>query len=404
MKEKVTLFLFFINAICYSQILFEKGYFIDNSNQKIECLIKNIDWNKNPKEFDYKEVSKEEIQKRSIDNVKEFVIYGKSKYVRELVLIDRSGNRINDINSNRNPVFKEETLFLKVLVEGDAILYEYIDTNLSRYFYRTKGSEISQLVYKKYIIDNMMGVNNNFRQQILNAFQSEGITLDDVSSLGYDRKSLEKFFVKMNKNMNAEYVQNISKEKRDLFNLTVRAGVNFNDFSVVNKLEPYRSADFGEKTGVRFGVEAEVFFPFNNNKWSLIIEPTFSSYKAEKKTDEIYHSVGYYASKVNYQSLELPVGIRYYFYLNNQSKIFINSSLVFELGRSSSLEYRGNNDVLLNEVRINPATNLALGVGYKFQDKYGIELRYNTDKSLVNEGAYDAIYKSVSIIFGYTIF
>ena len=25
-----------------AQILFEKGYFIDNSNQKIECLIKNV--------------------------------------------------------------------------------------------------------------------------------------------------------------------------------------------------------------------------------------------------------------------------------------------------------------------------------------------------------------------------
>lgn len=404
MKKSVTLFLFFVNVICYSQILFEKGYFIDNSNQKNECLIKNMDWSKSPKEFEFTEVSNENIQKRSIDNVKEFAIYGKSKYTREVVLIDRSGNRINDISSNRNPIFKEETLFLKVLVEGDAFLYEYEDINLIRYFYRTKDSEISQLVYKKYIIDNMMGVNNNFRQQILNTFQSEGITLNDVSSLDYDRKSLEKFFIKLNKNKNVDYVQTISKEKKDLFNLTIRPGVNFNDFSVVNNPEPYRSADFGQKTSIRFGVEAEVYFPFNNNKWSLIIEPTFRSYKAEKKTDEIYHPFGYYSSKVNYQSLELPVGIRYYFFLKNQSKIFINSSLIFEIGNSSSLEYRGNNNVFLNEVGIKAPVNLAFGVGYKFQDKYGIELRYHTDKSLVNQGAYDAIYKSVSVIFGYTVF
>ena len=39
---------------CFAQISFEKGYFINNANQKTNCLIKNQDWKDNPTEFEYK--------------------------------------------------------------------------------------------------------------------------------------------------------------------------------------------------------------------------------------------------------------------------------------------------------------------------------------------------------------
>ena len=55
--RKQILVLAFITISClqsYSQIIFENGYFIDESNNRIECLIKNIDWKNNPTEFEYK--------------------------------------------------------------------------------------------------------------------------------------------------------------------------------------------------------------------------------------------------------------------------------------------------------------------------------------------------------------
>ena len=39
---------------CNSQISYVKGYYINDSNQKINCLIRNVDWRNNPKEFEYK--------------------------------------------------------------------------------------------------------------------------------------------------------------------------------------------------------------------------------------------------------------------------------------------------------------------------------------------------------------
>ena len=53
---KKWLFLVFpiLATNCCAQISFEKGYYIDNSNQKVDCLIKNVDWKNNPTSFEYK--------------------------------------------------------------------------------------------------------------------------------------------------------------------------------------------------------------------------------------------------------------------------------------------------------------------------------------------------------------
>ena len=106
----------------------------DNNNQKINCLIKNIDWGNNPTEFTYKLSENSELNKKTIKSVKEFGIHNSSKYVRSSVKIDRSSNKVDELDNERIPTFQEEELFLKVLVEGKSTLYSYADASLSRYF------------------------------------------------------------------------------------------------------------------------------------------------------------------------------------------------------------------------------------------------------------------------------
>ena len=83
MKMKKQL-LFCIVALiginCYSQISFEKGYYINNSNQKVNCLIKNYDWKNNPIDFEYKILETDQEKKASLKSIKEFGIYNISIY------------------------------------------------------------------------------------------------------------------------------------------------------------------------------------------------------------------------------------------------------------------------------------------------------------------------------------
>ena len=105
--DKQLLFLLtIISSInCFSQISYEKGYYIDNNNQKTNCLIKNIDWRNNPTEFEYKLSNNSESQKITIKSIREFGIDKISKYVRSTVNIDVSSDILDNLSDNKKPIF-----------------------------------------------------------------------------------------------------------------------------------------------------------------------------------------------------------------------------------------------------------------------------------------------------------
>lgn len=76
MKKKLLLLLLTILSFDASaQISFEKGYFITNAGEKIDCLIKNIDWKNNPVDFEYQLVQNGTLMNENIKSVQEFGIY-----------------------------------------------------------------------------------------------------------------------------------------------------------------------------------------------------------------------------------------------------------------------------------------------------------------------------------------
>jgi hypothetical protein len=379
---------------CYSQIEFENGYFIDNSDQRVECLIKNVDWQRNPLEFEYKLTENSEINTIGIMQVKEFEIDNVSKFIRSSVNIDRSSEDLSKISTEKNPVFQEEELFLKVLVEGKASLYRFADKGLERFFFKMNDSVITQLVYKTYLVnDKQRTENNHFRQQLFIELNGPEISGDYFQSLDYTSNDLVRLFVLYNELANSGYTNFQEKVKRDAFNLTLRPGIRYSSFSVQNRNDDSRSADYGNKSGFRFGIEAEFIMPFNKNKWAVIIEPTYQYFNSELESP-------LYDVYVDYKSVELPIGIRHYFYLNTNSKIFINGSMILDFPQNSKL--RAN---YAEEFDINSALNMTFGIGYKLKEIYSLELRYQTPRELMNGFVFwNSDYNSLSLIFGLSIF
>lgn len=215
--KKLLLFLLvgFISLNSFSQISFEKGYYINNSNQKIDCFVNNIDWKNNPTKIEYKLLENSVQQKLKIADVKEFAINGNSKFVRYTVNIDRSTKNLNYLSEVKNPVFKEEQLFLKVIVEGKANLYFYEDGNLRRYFYSKDKGDVQQLVYKSYkTSENKVAENNRFRQQIFSDLKCQSISMKLVENLDYKLKDLISFFVKYNECSGSKIINFKKREKR----------------------------------------------------------------------------------------------------------------------------------------------------------------------------------------------
>lgn len=390
-------------GMSFAQIKFEKGYIINNSGERTEVLIKNLDWKNNPVEFDYRSEETSEVKKESIRNIQEFGIDGVSRYVRKKVMIDRSSADLNEMSDTKAPDFKEETVFLKYIVDGKAALLYYDNGPVKRAFYTLNGSEPEQLIYKPYYIsEGRIAYNEDFKKQIAEHLNC-GIDGKLLSQTEYKEKSLTRIFVSYNQCSGGETVKyDEEKKKRDLFNLTIRPGVNFTSFNTSFSYG-YRSddMDFGNKTSFRIGLEAEFVLPFNKNKWAIFIEPTYQSYKSEAEYIESPDTFFEYRTKstVDYQSIEIPFGVRHYFFLNKDAKIFVNAGYLVDVKVKSNFT-RGQSSYDLKG-----GNNLVFGAGFKYNNRFSAEFRFGTTRTLFrNYRNISSDYKTASVILGYTLF
>ena len=350
-----------------SQIKYETGYFIKNSGEKVNCLIKNKDWENNPTKFEYKLSEDSKSSTETIDNVIEFSS-DNMKYERQSVLIDRSSSNINNYSEKREPDLKKEQLFLKILIEGKASLYYYRGKNITRFFYSVDSIKTEQLIYKDYLayeqkkpdyLPEINGnitkystpisgektihkVNDKYRFQLLSNLKSESITRTDIYQTAYKTKDLTKIFIKYNESMNSEYTE--YRKKRNPVNFSLKAGINYTSFEMMRSTtnETFNfDADFGFKFNFRLGIETEVILPFNKNKWSLYFEPTYQYYKANKEIT--YLNSGVFVNTtyvyIDYKSLLFPIGVKYSMFLKKDSKIFLNAALILDQGLNSEIFY-----------------------------------------------------------------
>lgn len=404
MKKSLLIAFAIITANCYAQINFEKGYYITNSNQRIECFIKNVDWRSNPTSFQYKQTQNSGIRSANILTIKEFGIYSESKFIRSKVFIDRSDEYVNHMSKEKRAILKEETLFLKVLIEGKANLYFYQDNNLKRFFYNVDNSKIKQLIYKVYEASSTeMGKNQRYKQQLLKTLQCDQITTKTIEQLSYKQKQLINFFIRYNKCTNSNYSTIIKEIGQPItINFKIKSGIRSSSLEL--HPIPNRTVDFDSKFGFSLGIETEVVLPFNKRKWALFFEPTFQYYNVVGSRNLNFPPSLAHLNKIEtkYSSIELPIGIKHYFFLNKNSKIFLNTAIVFDFVLGKSQIIRPSSSLSLD---IDSDHNFAFGLGYVFNNKYQIELRYNTSRDITSRYVYSpSSFESLGLVFGYRLF
>ncbi len=392
LKSIITILAILCTLRSFAQINYDQGYFINDKNEKIDCLIKNRDWRNNPAEFQYKLSKNAESQTATIDSVKEFGINSFSKYQRFDIEMDRSSKEVENMSTSRDPEFKKERLFLKTLVEGNASLFFYQEVNLKRYFIKTVDAEIEQLIFKKYkTFEKQVKENRQYLVQLSDQLKCDStITIEKLKKLEYKNKPLVKMFEEYNQCVNTQFINYEKLHKRDKFNLNLRGGPHLSTLI-------FNNTEFEKKLGFKVGVELEYIFPVNKNKWALILEPTFQYSKSEGLAQSVV--IGSIKVISDYKSIEFPIGLRHFFYLNQNSKIFINASYVFDYTMSSKAYY----EIGSSEFPYESGQNYAFGLGYK-QNNLSVEFRYSTERRLLNfETPLEIGYKNLALIFGYSI-
>jgi hypothetical protein len=111
----------------------------------------------------------------------------------------------------KTAIYKEEEVFLKVLIEGKATLYSFDD----KYFYSKDGSKIEQLIFKEYLNDySQILKNNRYKQQLWSDLKCSTINMSKVENLEYKKNELISFFIMYNECNNQVFTNFETKQKK----------------------------------------------------------------------------------------------------------------------------------------------------------------------------------------------
>ena len=388
--------LFTFATTSFGQIKYEKGYFINNDNKRIECLIKNTDWKNNPNHFIYKLDDSSTPIKGNLNSVKEFGIYDICKFISTNVKIDRSKTQAHGLSDNPEPFWWQEKLFLKVLVDGKAKLYCYDSSNGKKFFYSVTDSSINQLVFKEYQIGSKVVQNDTFKDQLWLDLKYPDVSIDLVSNINYTSEELEKYFNSYNKFMGDTITQMDiqtkvnNKIERNYFNLKLAPGINASGVSM-QIMKDFPNLIFKQSQGSRVGLEAELILPFNMNKWGIVIEPCYQSINSVAENG---------GAIIKFNSIEFPIGIRYYLHLDDRNRFYVDGFYISSLAINFNSSIRLYSDTYLD---ISTASNLAFGGGFEHK-RLSLGTRYYTDRNLLRKYiSFHADYSRLAIILGYKI-
>lgn len=419
MKRIILYFALFFTSISQAQITFEKGYLVTQSGDKKDVLIKNIDWVNSPENFIYKTDEFSAEQTGNTQNIKEFGIYGSDTYINYIGSIDESSKDLSDLSFKKEPELREVAVFLKLLVPGEKKLYSYRGKggSITNYFYsNNKNNDIQLLIYKKYHTQGsnmLVATNEEYKNQLKTIFSDDTKLQKPISTVKYNENSLKKIFGYTNQSQNTvsplaegEYSD---KKKRNKFNLNIRPGFNFyQEMKVTNLIGDQR---LPSTANFRIGLEGEAVLPFNKNKWSVIFEPTYAIYTSKKISQPgINTFYNHNVTLEKYSFIEIAIGVRHYMYLNDKSKLFINAQI--NAVRIKSNKAKGINledrEYIVSKAElanVQPFVNLIVGAGYNYNNRFSVELRYNSPGELaVRPDFQNATLHYFSAIFGYNIF
>lgn len=372
-------------------------------------------WGNNPENFQFKSTDTATIQTSNINQVLEFGIYNGVKYERHSVMVEMSSDLTSELSHLRTPEFKEATVYLNVLVEGASTLYLYNDKSITRFFFSLKeyDNEIKPLIYKLYKnSNNGIGANYQYRQQLSNSLDCKNISEKAFSKLEYKQNQLIKLFQDFNKCKGGEQITYNIESSEVKLGFSAIVGLNYGSANILRTPSfPFPdvrmvAVDFGGQFFPKIGMEIELFFPFGGHKWSLFLDPSYQLYKSEK---QFIQAISVFEvetiSKINYSTIDIPIGLRYFIFMNDTSKLFMNVSVALAIAPNSEVNFETPTALgRISDIEIDGATGYySIGFGYCYHSKWSLEARYNSKRDFLGNNKYwtSSFDDNFSVLLGY---
>ncbi|MGB3800350.1 MAG: hypothetical protein WA952_11105 [Lewinella sp.] len=396
MKSIVLALVFGVSILPLSaQTTYRSGYLITADGDRQEVEIYDQDWVSNPTDFRYRTPAGEE-RSADLGSVAEFGVPDRGlRYLRATVGIDRSETNLARLSQSAAVSYAESTVFLEVLVDGEADLFYYRDGDVRQFLFRVHEAQPEVLVNRRYREGNTVKEQKHYRGQLRSSLKGD-FSNQDFKSLPYLRANLVQLFTEYNQSVGYDAEITVRPTPKRPFRIMVRPGVEYRSGYVIadNVFGSTTHFPVPSAVGLRLGVEGELTLAMANNRWALTGEVFGSGYQSE----------GVSGTDFRYASLAAAVGVRRYFYLGPESALFLNAAGVVYAPLTKTFHFRRNETSLLYNYDLTSNFGVLAGAGLKLRDRFWMEIRYDMQQDLLQSYInVSTRYRILSVIAGYRI-
>lgn len=233
-KLTATLLLSFIFITSFSQKNIQPGYIVLPSKDTVRGSIDYRNWEKNPTQIRFSP-STSESRTYTISDIEAFGVTGMDYYRKVIVKVDDNPIRIQDVSTYHDDLVQEQTVFLRILVEGSAFTLYELENFKTHYFIAKAGGPVEELSYRLIKQENTNNVitYNDFRVQLKKLISTNGnVSYDQslaIDKLNYKEKDLVKFVKQMNGSSSDKI--SFDRNKKQKPRLFAGGGMMFPNFS-----------------------------------------------------------------------------------------------------------------------------------------------------------------------------
>ncbi|HLP19547.1 MAG TPA: porin family protein [Chitinophagales bacterium] len=310
----------------FSQKQFYPGFVLTESGEKKHGFI-SYDEVFNPKNVFFKAGSDSAVTAYNQSNLKGFLKVGN----RDTVIYEKAyvtygsrhmlgvGPRSTLKVVSDSGIVVNDTIFLKLLVGGNASLYTWQGVG-SYYFFRTKGSKaIVELQYRIYLSGRFLGqtayvqnsISTEYKKQLLEAMSGCNGLDKKIVSARYDRKDLREIFEAFNKcgNEKGSYYVNRGDKVYVSATFTGFAGFNSTWLSFKGAFNDLGNNKFKAGLGYTAGLGVRINFNKTSAGFGINAEAAVKGYKSSGDYSFYYTPYNNYKVKTDFNLLCLKAAL-----------------------------------------------------------------------------------------------
>ncbi|MCR9101811.1 MAG: outer membrane beta-barrel protein [bacterium] len=362
------------SSTAQAQESFRPGQIETREGQVLKGLIAYGSASANPAKFQYKAAGDEPVQVFYPLDVRSVSVEG-DRFVGAVVDREMSSMDREEMSYSEEPDLKRDTVFLRVVYDGEKSLFQFLGEEGKNQFYVQEGGEYQLLTYKKYLVrvsdgNSVVAEHKPYLEQ-LEAYLSEcPAIIPGIPSMDYSMSSMKQLFDAYYQCVGQESSFRATHEEAK-FEWSAKAGASYSLVSVSGGGDALNASLEGvSSVDMAFGVSMEIFFPWVNERISLANDLLYTQYRFQQTTVPESPILPTPTVDLGGSYLQLSSMVRYYYYFGNNWSAFAGAGLGlgYLLQEYNSLTVEGigyvREDPAIGETRKREFSgNLGIGIG-----------------------------------------